>query len=124
MVFRRRDVHVPALDWNTSVEARATLALALGTLGRQPEAQKIRAELVAQANSSYVAPVYLFLAQVGAGDADSAFHWLAASIENRDVLKLSLRLQDPRWAWMRDDPRWEKAMAHLARVDALAAAGN
>jgi DNA-binding winged helix-turn-helix (wHTH) protein/tetratricopeptide (TPR) repeat protein len=91
---------------------RAMLAHACGTAGDGEQARAIIAGLVAESESSYVAPFWLAVAQLGTGDVEQALASLERACDDPDDSLLAIKvfpMLDP----IRSEPRFQRVLARM-----------
>jgi tetratricopeptide (TPR) repeat protein len=84
----------------------ASLSLAYGKAGNKSEAQGIVAELVREAEATYVSPLFLAVAHLGAGEVSAAIQQVRRAVET-DAVYLCWIRSDPRFAELGDDAEFQ-----------------
>lgn len=90
----------------------ASLAHALGRVGRKREALALLQELRRLAKKRYVSPYAFALVFLGLGDRDQALAWLNKAYQLRDSVLPFLKV-NPRLASLHSDPRFQKILRRL-----------
>jgi eukaryotic-like serine/threonine-protein kinase len=91
---------------------RSTLARTLAALGRVDEAKKVTASLVADASKRYVSGDYIAAAYLALGNKNEALRWIERANDDRSQWILPART-DPRWASLRNEPRFKAVVAQI-----------
>lgn len=108
------------------------LGLAYGAARLSDQARKLREELLALSESTYVPPFSIGVISLGLGEVDDAFRWMDRAIDVRDPL-ISPILSYPYLDALRVDPRYQRLLARMnlgknrdsgAAVEATRAAGH
>jgi serine/threonine-protein kinase len=92
--------------------AHANLAYTYAVSGRRDEALAILDELKEEFERNYLPPTYVATVYAGLGDEDQAFQWLERAYEKRDAELTWLKV-NPKWAPIRDDPRFQDLLRRL-----------
>ena len=79
------------------------LGYAYAVSGNKPAAMRILRELEEQSKTSAVPLVTFALVYAGLGERDRTFDFLKRAIDDRDF---NVRMHDPMWDTLRDDPRF------------------
>lgn len=90
----------------------AALGHALGAHGKEAEARAMLDELLTRRDETYTSGYGIAVVAAGLGDAELAFEWLDAAIEERAAWLCTLRV-DHRWDTLRDDPRFAERIDRL-----------
>ena len=101
----------PLRDWVPTI---AAVGHVQGTQGRRQDALGTLARLDSRSHREYVTAYAVALVHAALGQRDSAFAWLERGERERTHWMVWLR-RDPRWAPIRDDPRFE-ALARRLRL--------
>ena len=83
----------------------AELGYAYAASGQRAEAQKLLAELNAQATSRYVDPYLVATVYMGMGDKEETFAHLEKACQDRSGYLPWLKVE-PKWDGLRKDPRF------------------
>jgi TolB-like protein/lipoprotein NlpI len=94
-----------------STEPSSLLGYVLATTGRNAEAEKSLAKLLALANRKYVPPFNIALIYAGLGKDDLMFEWLERGVQDRDVRMTFLR--DPKWDRLRNNARFKEILRQV-----------
>jgi hypothetical protein len=97
--------------------AIALEVVSLARLGRVAEAEAQLGELVKRAAEQYVAPYYLAVACIGAGDPDAALVWLERAYEARDPGMTFLGVGD--WETIRERTEYIDLMHRMGLAELL-----
>jgi eukaryotic-like serine/threonine-protein kinase len=84
---------------------KAELANAYAVAGRKQEALAILHDLLQMSSRQYVSPYSIALVYAGLEDKDEAFRWLDKAYEERSIRLINIAVH-PRFAGLRDDPRF------------------
>jgi adenylate cyclase len=95
-----------------SDRAQAGMVVALAELGRTAEARRILADIEREAERRYVRGEGIAWAYLALGDRERAFRWLERAYADRSA-GLTYAERDPRWAPIRDDPRFVALLRKL-----------
>ena len=98
-----------ARDWSVLVTARG---FTYGVAGMTSQAEAVLREMDALSRQRFVTSYGIALVHAGLGHKDEAFGWLDRAFEERSHWLVWLRL-DPRWANLRDDPRFAKLIERI-----------
>ena len=63
-------------------------------------------------------PYWVALIHTGLRDRDEAFRWLDAALEERSA-ELAYVSVDPRWDYLRPDPRFQDLLDRMKRMSSL-----
>ncbi len=90
----------------------ASLGHIYATSGQRAEAQKVLAQIEAQAQKEYVSPMAFALVHTALNDKDRAFQWLKKAAEQRDPI-LIYYLRDPQLENLQSDPRFAELVKQM-----------
>ncbi len=88
------------------------IGFALGRAGRQPEAERVLADLLTRATREYIRPGHVALVHIGLGNRDSALVWLAKAVDTGDPTVVNLKT-DPRFDTLRGDARFARLLRQM-----------
>ena len=95
-----------------STMSLAVLAHALASAGRRAEARRILDRLRQRGRARYVPSYWIALIWVGLGDRSRAFEWLARAEQERSAWLAWVGVE-PRFASLREDPRFSRLLRRL-----------
>ncbi len=99
-----------------STRARASLGYASAMAGNQEYARALLAELIAEAESSYVWPLAPAMLYAGLGEDDKALEWLETAFEDR-VSQLVWLAEYPEFDSLREYPRYKAIIERINPVN-------
>lgn len=93
-------------------ETIAMIGYSSALAGDPAKARATLGELESLAGQRYIPPFNIALLHLGLDERDETFAWLEKAYQDRDV-RLSFLKVDPKWASLRNDPRFESLMRRL-----------
>ena len=111
LALDRADEAVRAMEqagWNPGL-----LGWVYGHVGRESDARRVLAELVAASSQRYVSPMEFARVHLGLGEFDEALDWLERAESERSAVLTSIGVE-PRYDPLREHPRFESLIRRLA----------
>jgi len=99
------------------------LAGSLAKLGRTEEARALIADLESLEQPS-ISALWALVGAYATLDPDHAFELIHESLDRHSIPLITTLRWLPAYAYLREDPRWDEVMAHLAVEEAKARAGH
>jgi Tfp pilus assembly protein PilF len=89
-----------------------SLGHAYGSAGRRTEAEQVLAEMADLGKQRYVAALDFAVVYSGIKDKEKTFEWLEKAYQERSAAMFAIGA-DPRFEWLRSDPRFESLLSRL-----------